>query len=352
MTTVLHYLPRWLPTTEQFVDQLLRHSETRPVVAVRRGVANREVFPQAPLLRLDRWLAPFPVSQERRAVAAALTLAARRYGADVLHVHFGYEVEGVVGAARRSGLPLVVSVHGNDVTSALWKDRPALRHALLSADAVVVPSDFLAEHAVRAGAREDRVRVLPSGVDRRVFTPEPWPDGPPTVTFVGRFVEKKGLDVLAAAWTDVTAHHPEARLLVLGEGPLAPPAGAEVWTPDPARRATQVRTALARASLVVTPSRTARDGDSESLLLVNLEAQAVGRPVVSTRHGGIPSAVSDDSAVLVPEDDAAALAAALVALLDDPERLRRMGTAGLQVAARFDAASCAARVDQLYAELA
>ncbi|MCU1601846.1 MAG: putative glycosyltransferase [Frankiales bacterium] len=349
MTTVLHYLPRWLPTTEQFVDQLLRHSAARPVVAVRRGVVDLEAFPREPIVRLDRRLRLVPASQERRAVAASLALAIRRYRADVLHVHFGYEVEGVVGAARRAGVPLVVSVHGNDVTSSASRDNPALRYALAEADAVIVPSEFLADHARAAGART--TRVLPSGVDLSQLRPIPFPEGDPQVVFVGRLVEKKGLDVLARAWPTVAAQHPAARLLVLGAGPVPPPEGAEVWSPEPTRRAEQVHEALARAWLVVTPSRTAADGDSESLLLVNLEAQAVGRAVLSTRHGGIASAVSDKTAVLVPEADADALAAALSALLGEPERLRAMGAAGPAVAARFDAALCARRVDDLYAEL-
>ncbi|MDX6218093.1 MAG: colanic acid/amylovoran biosynthesis glycosyltransferase [Frankiales bacterium] len=351
MTAVLHYLPRWLPPSEQYVHQLLSRSSYRPVVAVRRGVVRPEAFPQQPLVRLDRLLRFLPAAQERRGVAAALALAVRRYGAGLLHAHFGFELDGVVGGARRAGVPLVVSVHGHDVAAGRARQDQALRHALGSADAVVVPSSFLGGHAIACGAREDRVRVLPSGVDRTVFTPQAWPDGPPTAVFVGRFVEKKGLDVLAAAWPQVLAACPAARLLVLGEGPLSPPSQAEVWIPDPARRAQQVRAALARGTVVVTPSRTATDGDSESLLLVNLEAQAVGRAVVSTRHGGIPSAVSADSALLVGEADPTALAEAVVAVLGDPERARRMGAAGPLVAAAFDADVCAARVDALYAEL-
>lgn len=355
MTSVLHYLPRWLPPSEQFVDQLLRRSAYRPVVVARRGLVHPEAFPQRPLHRLDRLLHVVPADQERRAVGAALACLVVLHRARLLHVHFGFEVEGVVGAARWAGVPLVVSVHGRDVTATGPRGNPALRHALEAAAAVVVPSAFLAGYAVAAGARQDRVHVLPSGVDRTVFAPSPPHDGPPTVVFVGRFVEKKGLDVLARAWPSVRAGVPGARLLVLGEGPLDA-AGmipdAERWVPEPHRRAEQVREALQRATVVVTPSRTAADGDSESLLLVNLEAQAVGRAVVTTRHGGIPDFVDEGrSAELVPEGDAEALVAAVVGLLRDPERAAAMGRAGVLVAARFDAGLMAARVDDLYGEL-
>lgn len=357
MTTVLHYLPSWLPPTEQYVDQLLRRSRFRPVVAVRRGVVHPEAFPQRPLHRLDRVLQLVPGGQERRAVAALLGGLVRCHRARLLHVHFGFEVNGVVGAARFAQVPLVLSVHGNDVTALPSRDRPELRHALAAASAVVVPSPFLAEHAVAAGAVRDRVRVLPSGVDLALFPPAPQHDGPPTVVFVGRFVEKKGVDVLAAAWPRVHTAVPAAQLLLLGEGPLETLVAqafpdAEHWRPDPSGRVAQVRAALQRATVVVSPSRTATDGDSESLLLVNLEAQASGRPIVTTRHGGIPDAVvEDETALLVPESDAEALADAIIALLRDPHRARTMGAAGPAAAARFEATATSARVDALYDEL-
>jgi glycosyltransferase involved in cell wall biosynthesis len=171
---------------------------------------------------------------------------------------------------------------------------------------------------------------------------------------VGRFVEKKGLDVLLAAWPAVTAALPGATLRVLGDGPLAnllpanDPSVRHV-RPDPAHRAAQVRDLLRGARVVASPSRTAASGDAESLLLVNLEAQASGRPVVSTRHGGIPEFVEEDgSALLVPEADTDALADALIRVLTDADLAQRLATAGPAVAARFDLTVCTARLDDLY----
>lgn len=351
---VVHLVPRWLPPTEQFVDQLLRRSSYQPVVVTKWGAVPGSAFPRRPILHLAPVYGRVPPRHRGRVLATALPLVLRVFRAGVLHVHFGYETDGVVKAARRGGAALVVSVHGHDVTAAESRSDPALRDALSHADAVIVPSAFLAEAAAQAGARADRIRVLPSGVDLAAFTPSPLPSGPPQVVFVGRFVEKKGLDVLAAAWPRVRAALPDVRLLLLGEGPV--PAhellpDAELWAPDPARREDQVREALSRAHVVVTPSRTASDGDSDSLLLVNVEAQACGRPVVSTRHGGIPDGVGPDSALLVPEADAGALADALVRVLTDRDLAERMAAAGPAFAATLDADRCAARVDALYREL-
>ena len=112
------------------------------------------------------------------------------------------------------------------------------------------------------------------------------------------------------------------------------------------------RELVQRATVVVTPSRTAPDGDSESLLLVNLEAGASGRPVVSTQHGGIPEYVNDgDSGLLVPEGDAGALATAIIRVLRDSALATRLAAGGVEQARVWDVNACASRMDDLYDEL-
>jgi colanic acid/amylovoran biosynthesis glycosyltransferase len=97
---------------------------------------------------------------------------------------------------------------------------------------------------------------------------------------------------------------------------------------------------------VCSPSRTAADGDAESLLLVNLEAQACGRPVVTTRHAAVPEFVDEErTALVVPESDPVALADALVAVLRDRALAERLGAAGPAFAQRFEVGACARRID-------
>ena len=109
-----------------------------------------------------------------------------------------------------------------------------------------------------------------------------------------------------------------------------------------------MRDAIRRVTVVVQPSRTGPDGDAESLLLVNLEGQASGRPVITTRHGGIPEFVDDSTSLVVEEGDADALAAALVRVLTDRSLAERLGAAGPAWASQFDVRVCTARVDDLY----
>ena len=115
--------------------------------------------------------------------------------------------------------------------------------------------------------------------------------------FVGRLIEKKGLGDLLDAMTAV----PDARLLIVGDGPLRPELEAEArlrvaaefagWLApeDVARRFEEAR-------VLCVPSRRAASGDAEGLPTVILEAGARGLPTVGTRHSGIPEAIADAAA--------------------------------------------------------
>jgi glycosyltransferase involved in cell wall biosynthesis len=358
MSTVLHYMQRWLPLSEQFVHSLVTRSRHRAVVVSREPLENRTSFPHRPALSLShvarRHDPPTPL--ERKVITASLAAVAVGLRAKLVHHHHGYRLGDVGGVVRRLRLPLVVSVHGHDVT-AFARDWPGyVEDTLALADAVIVPSRYLADTVAGLGVAAERIHAIASGVDTGFFEPTPLA-AEPEALFVGRFVEKKGIDVLLEAWPEVRRKLPEARLRLLGFGPLESLArsggrGVEVEPTDPRRRAAQVRDAFRRARVVVTPSRTAADGDVETLLLVNLEAQAAGRPLVTTRHGGIPEFVDEGrTALVVPENDPAALAEAITAVLSDDAMAARMAEAGPAWARRFDWNAQAKVVDDLYERL-
>ena len=352
---VLHYVEHWLELSAGFVHAQVTHSRVPKVVVSHNATENLASFPVRPLFRLDGLAARVPPRRWPAVRTTALRGIATVYRADVVHVHFGYVVRDVlpiIDARRR----LVLSLHGDDAL-ALPRRQPSHYEPVTDAvSAVVVPSRFLADAAADLGFARDRIHVIPSGIDTRFFTSTPVPPDP-VVAFVGRLVEKKGLDTLLEAWPKIRSAVPHARLRILGTGPLdslipATDSSVEHVAPDPHRRAEQVRDLIASAKVVTTPSRTTEGGDAESLLLVNLEAQASGRPVVTTDHGGITDFVArDESALVVPENDEDALADALVSVLGSDELARRLGSSGPAVARRFDVVDCAKRVDELYASL-
>lgn len=340
---------------------LVTRSSHHGVVVARDPLENVEAFPHRPLHSLARVpgiRAGGPLG--RRPTTLALSVAARRHHVDVIHVHFGYVIGDVLGLARRRRLPIVLSVHGHDATATVLETPAYYGEVRDMVTRVIVPSRFLAERAMAAGFDDARIDVIPAGVDTRFFRATPIPAGAaPTAVFVGRLVEKKGVDVLLEAWSEVRRACPDAHLRVIGDGPLrdhvlaaGPGSGVAYEPPQPHRRAEQVRDAIAAAVVVVQPSRTAPDGDAESMLLVNLEAQASGRPVVSTRHGGIPEFVRDgETGLLVAEGDPHDLADAIATVMTDRGLAMRLGEAGSAWVKQFDVDDCTRRVDAIYTDV-
>jgi glycosyltransferase involved in cell wall biosynthesis len=179
------------------------------------------------------------------------------------------------------------------------------------------------------------------------------PDSAPVVGTLGRLTEIKRQDLLLRAFAQARRHHPGAHLLVVGEGPLrseltslGSSLGLEGavhfagYQSEPAKY-------LAALDIFALTSR------SEGMPLVVLEAWAAGVPVVASAVGGLPELVREgENGLLFPSGDESALTAALVALLDDPERRRRLGRAGRQtVAERFDVRHMAAEYDRHYRDL-
>lgn len=349
---VLHYVAEWLPASEGFVHDLVRHLSRPAVVVSALPLENLERFPvdhAHSLWPIERYL--HPQAWRPRAEDGVFRFLERRHQVQLVHAHHGYRLRKLVPSLRRNGLPFVLSLHGHDITGYLESYPDAYVEVRHRADAVAVPSRFAQDLAVDAGFPVDRIHVLPSGIDTTYFTPTPLPAGPPEVLFVGRFVAKKGLDVLARAWPAVQAAVPDAALRLLGFGPLeelvrAIPGTVRVER-SPDRHA--VRRAMQQCTVVVSPSHRAPDDAVETLLVVNLEAQASGRPVVTTRHGGIPEYVRDgDTATVVEESNADALGEALVAILSDRAMAERMGANGPAAVAHLDIRRTAARMDDLY----
>ena len=161
------------------------------------------------------------------------------------------------------------------------------------------------------------------------------PDGALVVAWHGRVdMRRKGLDVLADAWSRVSAHHPDANLRLLLVGTGQDDAGlraliAETSMPGVSwlsryAEPEEVRARLAACDVWVSPSR------HEGFAVAPLEAMASGRPVVLADAPGarelVPRGV-EDGGVVVPRGDAAALARQLLDLLDAPQRRARLGRA-------------------------
>lgn len=286
-----------------------------------------------------------------------LTRALRELRPGLVHAHFGGDGWLVARAAAAAGAPLVVTLHGHDVTRQPStpgllgvRYRRNLRDVFRRAAVIIAVSSRIRDRALALGADPAKVRVHHTGIPlppRPAPRPARW-----DVAFVGRLVEKKGVaDLLEAL------RRTPASAVVIGDGPLAEQLRARAAGLDVTFTGSlppeEVATHLAASRLLAAPSRTARDGDEEGLPTTILEAAAMGLPVVATRHSGIPEAVRDgETGLLADEGDVAGLAAHLSTLLKDDDLRTRMGAAGrAHVEQHFDLAKQSARLEDLYDEL-
>ncbi|WP_232075800.1 glycosyltransferase [Phytohabitans suffuscus] len=300
-----------------------------------------------------------------------LATALAERGVALLHAHFG--PEGVYGAAvaQAMGVPLVTTLHGFDVTvtkarllasrKPSWVRYVSARGALFRHGArFICVSEHIRRRAVEWGYPDDRIVVLPIGVDVDLIAPAETPEVP-RVLHVARLVAKKGTADLLKAFAVAARAVPGAELVVVGAGPLRESLealAAELGVGGSvrflgARPYPETLRWVRESRVLCLPSVTAPNGDQEGLGMVLLEAAATGRPVVGTESGGIPEAVVDGTTgYLVPEHDVTALADRLVTILRDPQLGERLGKAGRDmVVERFNLRRQTDKLEALYRSL-
>ncbi|MGQ0613239.1 MAG: glycosyltransferase [Planctomycetaceae bacterium] len=275
------------------------------------------------------WAAFKPASIHRASRPAVRRILARG-PVDLVDAHYAHpDAAAAARVARDHGLPLVVTLRGSDIHRDLGRSalRERIRATLESAAAIVAVAQPLADAVLRLGVPEAKVSVIDNGVDGRAFAPGksaparrelgiseegPW------ILSVGSLVPVKGQDLLLDAMASLAG---SARLLLVGEGPelgRLRMRAARLGLADRVHFAGGVpheRLPLyyRAADLFCLPSR------NEGCPNVVLEALASGCPVVAAAVGQVPNLVEEGrSGLLVPPEDASALAGALGRMLAHP----------------------------------
>lgn len=269
---------------------------------------------------------------------------------DVLHAHFGPVGNCFRFARDLWQAPLVVTFHGYDFCVTPREEGPAVYHALFrDADAVTVNSQYTRERVIELGCLPERVSILHVGVDLRRFVFQSRRrigTDPVRLITVGRLVPKKGIEFALRAVASIREKHPHIQYDIVGEGPLRTELeklvkelnlGGQVILHG-AKDSRFVQDQITRAHIFMLPSFTAANGDQEGTPVSLMEAQAVGLPVLSSQHSGIPEVVKNgQSGFLVPERDVVGLAEKLDFLITHPEVCQDMGICGRKhVETEFD----------------
>lgn len=310
---------------------------------------------------VDFTLASLPVS--RRILPLARDLMAR---SDVVHVHMPNPLAAMALARYRPAAKVVLHWHSDVVRQRFtrWLYEPLQRWVLQRADAIIATSPDYARTSVALAPFQDKVRVIPIGIEdpvgrvdgTRVANIRARYGGRPLVLAVGRMTYYKGFDVLIES---ASLLDPDVQVLIVGSGSLGPMLAQQVRHLGLAGRV-HLLGALDEASLLA--HHAAADvfclpsvARSEAYGIVMLEAMAFGRPVVCSRveGSGMPWITLDGvTGLTVKPGRADELAHALRRLIDNPELAAQLGRAGRQrFAETFQADLSTQQVLALYRSL-
>ncbi|MFZ0630203.1 MAG: glycosyltransferase [Acidobacteriaceae bacterium] len=372
--TVLIYRSELLPPSETFVaaqaHALRRYSAC--FAGLRRVPAGLPIDPCESVLLTQ---GDAPADRLHRRLFLSTGLAPRfvrsleRFHPVLLHAHFALDGAAALPLQKQLRLPLIVTLHGYDTTMSDEALRSTIagriflrrrRELRERARFFICVSEHIHQQALERGVAESKIRTLPIGVDLKLFAPDPLRSRSrdPIVLFVGRLVEKKGCEYLIRAMAQLDSRHSNAKLLIVGDGPLLDPLRLQVraalrsCTFLGSQPPNVVRDLMHRASLLAAPSIVASNGDTEGLPITLCEAQAIGLPVVAFQGPGVAEAVvENETALVVPSRSDKCLAEAISTVLGNADLAARLAAAGRRRAeALFSLERQTARLEDLYAE--
>jgi len=298
--------------------------------------------------------------------APALYRKIQQLSPGLIHAHFGVNGTLALPIAKRLNLPLITTFYGLDSTlEPTTSGRTSLTHqayfrrqAALKRETrlFIAVSGFIKQRLLNQGFPPDKVFTHYYGVDTQLFQPDPTTFCESVVLFVGRLTEKKGCEYLIQAMAKIQVNHPDVKLVIIGDGLLRgelealaaqqlrnyrflgmqPPEICKQW--------------MQRSTLMVIPSITAANGDSEGLPTVLLEAQSVGLPVIASRHAGIPEAIiHEETGFLADERNWQQIAHYISQLLENPALCQQFSQRGQErIRLHFDLHKQTKGLEELY----
>lgn len=363
--------------TPSFVADLTEGLSDRAditVICPRRRVSDDSFFPWARVVRVPYWFRRYErltegamlanmASQPVRALqfpflCLSMWRAIRREIStgqpDVIHAHWVIPM-GLLATffGRRRRTPVVITCHGVDlhamkIAPLEWLRRVAFRRAA----AVTTVSTELAVLAGALGAAEP-VLVIPMGTDLTTLANSPEPERVhDQVSFVGRLVAKKGVDILLRSLV-IT---PDLHCRIAGDGPLRSELEAmsrELGVADRVEflgsiSREEVLSELQTAAAVAIPSVTAPNGDRDGTPVVLAEAVATNTPIVASDVGGLGELLTSETGWVVPSGDHEALALALKEATSGNEGTRRARLARDRVLPHLDIARTVEQYERLF----
>lgn len=288
----------------------------------------------------------------------------KRNNISLLHAHHGQLGVLLLPFKEETNLPLVTSIRGRDATLA---NQPIgyldnMKMLFDRGERFFPVCQYLADRLIAWGCPSEKIRVLYGGVDLNEFKYRaPHKGDSQNILSIGRLVEKKGHHILMQAFQKIRGKFPNATLTIIGRG------GLEEYLISLANQLNlgdsfrllnhlpkdQVREQMTNADIFCAASLEAADGDVEGIPNTLKEAMAIGVPVISTNHAGIPELITNNKeGVLVQENNVDELADALEFMLSNREKWETYTVAARQkVEQKFNLAQQLQQQAEFYDEL-
>lgn len=256
--------------------------------------------------------------------------------ADVIIAHFGTTAV-LANQLKNLGFlrgKLAAVFHGNEISQARTLDlfHNDYKKLYNSAEFILPVSQLWAEKIKLVSGHDDNIHVIRMGisVDKFSFKPKPKLNSSIRLLSIARLTEKKGISVAIDACYLLKQRNVDFNYSIIGDGPLRKQLESQVLNFDLGNEIvflgsqTQevVSNYLNESDVFILPSVTAADGDMEGIPVALMEAMAIGIPVISTFHSGIPELIENRvSGFLVNENDAESIASVVSEIITDPSIL-------------------------------
>jgi len=299
---------------------------------------DKELLSRSLIPRAGRWLqrklkiSTVPI-QDTRALAKLITSSS----VDCVLAEYGMTGASIVDACEFTNVPLVVHFHGYDAyrKDILAEHKNSYTKLFAKSEKIIAVSLHMKNHLISIGAPENKVIHNSCGAEIDINSSIPFSERmSKQFIAVGRLTPKKGQRYVLEAFRQVLDKHPDATLLIVGDG------DQRAQCEDLAKELRLMSNVqflgtmnhdetlhlIANSFCFVQHSITAENGDMEGTPVAVMEAMSLGLPVVATRHGGILDIIhSEEVGILVAEKDVQGTANAMLTLLDNTRKAEEMG---------------------------
>jgi colanic acid/amylovoran biosynthesis glycosyltransferase len=374
MLKVAHVIRSYLAQSETFIWQYLHNFKRVTPVVITQHLENLDQFPltngHIRLIYGPRGSIPWFIDNCYRRVLnkpfGYMARIMRKEGIRVIHAHFGHVACNYLPVSLSLNIPLVTNFYGYDLSAKdiINQHQEAYVELFKKGKHFLVEGPCMQGKLISLGCPEEKISIqrIAINLENYKFKTRSWDRKRPIhLLFVGRFVEKKGLEYAMRALAKIRKDY-SFQFRIIGGGGLEQSlrllssnlglTKEIAWLGVQPHR--KVIEELQTCDILIQPSVTAKNGDSEGgAPTIILEAQACGVPVIATTHADIPYITCpNESALLSPERDVDSLTHNICQLFDNSEAWSRMGKKGREHVEKYhDVKKEVAALEAIYTEL-